>query len=109
MMWSVDLMQSDDSHTQSVMIASGSWDRKIKLWNWQTGECLNTSNTGIKIRTLAVLDTTISAQTSSKKENVYLFKNKISIYRVCFFLKASCSLTTAKFSEISATSTSSDI
>jgi len=70
MLWSVDLLQSDVNHnnSDSKMLISGAWDRRIKLWNWQTGECLNTSNTGMQIRTLTVLNSSISAQTTSKKK-----------------------------------------
>jgi WD40 repeat protein len=46
---SIDLMNSQT-------LVSGSWDKKIKLWNWSTGECLSTKKTtGSGFSSLAVI------------------------------------------------------
>ncbi len=45
--WSIDLV---DART----LVSGSEDRSIKLWDWSTGELLNTIYTGNEIQSLAV-------------------------------------------------------
>jgi len=72
--FSVDLLQiyvnnDNHSHTQPMMLISGSRDKKIKLWDWQTGECLNEFNANMQIRSLTVLNPSISAKTKSKKRN----------------------------------------
>ena len=57
-LWSLDLL--NDGQT----LVSGSWDQTIKLWNWSTGQLLNTFNTGLLIRSLAVVNPTIITSTS---------------------------------------------
>jgi WD40 repeat protein len=47
--WSVDLLNPQT-------LISGSYDQSIKLWDWTTGECLSTTNTTLKIRSLTVLN-----------------------------------------------------
>ena len=48
-LWSLDLL--NDGQT----LVSGSEDKTIKLWDWTTGECLNTIETGLKIWSLAII------------------------------------------------------
>jgi len=76
MLWSVDLLTGDVNNTNnhSIMLISGSWDQTIKLWDWQTGECLNEFNANMEIRSLTVLNPSISTQTKSKKNCLYFLK-----------------------------------
>ena len=48
--WSVDMLSSNQ------ILVSGSGDQTIKTWNIFTGQLLNTINTGLTIRSLAVLN-----------------------------------------------------
>ena len=47
--WSLDLL--NDGQT----LVSGSGDKTIKLWNWATGECLKTIETGSSIHSLSII------------------------------------------------------
>jgi WD40 repeat protein len=47
--WSIDLIISQK-------LVSGSFDSTIKIWDITSGQCLSTFNTGIQIKTLAVLN-----------------------------------------------------
>ena len=53
-LWSLDLLS--DGQT---LVSGGYNDQTIKLWNWKTGECLNTINTGLGIRSLATIKSKI--------------------------------------------------
>jgi hypothetical protein len=46
---SLDLLDGDYDKSGQQLV-SGALDQKIKSWNWTTGECLNTVNTGSLIR-----------------------------------------------------------
>lgn len=36
------MVEAQNTHSEDAMLASGSGDRTIKLWNWRTGQCLKT-------------------------------------------------------------------
>ncbi len=64
--WSLDLL----SNAQTLV--SGSGDKTIKLWNWQTGQTLTTINTNSTIYSLCVLSSGII------KEN-FFWGNRFSL------------------------------
>ncbi len=53
--WAVDML--NDGST----LVTGSVDHTLKFWNIDTGDCSHTVNTGMSIRSMAVLNETISA------------------------------------------------
>ena len=53
--WSIDMFCSN-------ILVSGSSDQTLKFWDWSTGEVLNTINTGLNIRSLTVLKSSISSE-----------------------------------------------
>jgi WD40 repeat protein len=38
------------------ILVSGSLDKTIKLWDWMTGQCLKTIDTGLNIYSLASIE-----------------------------------------------------
>jgi WD40 repeat protein len=54
---SLDLLDGDYDKIGQQLV-SGSLDQNIKSWNWTTGECLNTVNTGSLIRSLTMVNFT---------------------------------------------------
>ena len=52
--WSLDLFNADT-------LVSGSWDRTIKFWNWNTAELVGTIDTKVVIRSLAAVTTPIES------------------------------------------------
>ena len=53
-----DLINSIQFDEKSNKLISASNDSTIKIWNLETGECLNTVNTGSFIRSLAIVNFT---------------------------------------------------
>ncbi len=64
---SVDLVSSEK-------LVSGSRDLTIKLWNISTSECLQTVKTSLSIRSLAVLNASLTATTQKTTNTSKLFK-----------------------------------
>jgi WD40 repeat protein len=54
------IYSSVDVLSDGKTVVSGSGDKTIKLWDVNTGECLNTNMVGVGIRSLAVLNVTLS-------------------------------------------------
>ena len=54
--WSIDLLNANT-------IVSGTFDQKIKVWDWQTGECLNTTEAGLSILSLNLIKTNVTSKT----------------------------------------------
>ena len=68
--WSVDLLNDFN------ILLSGSYDQSIKKWDINTGVCLNTINVGLSIKSLAVLNITISSKKNFPINNRYLYHKK---------------------------------
>ena len=47
--WSIDLSSN------GKRLVSGSRDRTLKFWDWESGQCLHTINTGLLINTVATI------------------------------------------------------
>jgi WD40 repeat protein len=54
--WSLDLLS--DGQT----MISGSGDKTLRLWNWRTGAFLNAINTSVGIRTMGIIDRSLSSK-----------------------------------------------
>jgi WD40 repeat protein len=50
------IASSLDLGSYGLMLLSGSADKTIKIWKWETGELTNTINTGSAIQSLAVVN-----------------------------------------------------
>ena len=70
------------------MLVSGSWDKTINIWNWKTGEVMNTINCSMGLISLAVLNT---GNTSKWDLFIIKFKKKaksvfVEEFTINFFL-----------------------
>jgi len=65
--WSVDLL--NDGQT----LVSGSQDQTIKLWYFNTGQIWQTINTGLKIRSMAVLNSRIGNSFNTNTKAAFYF------------------------------------
>ena len=50
------LFESLDILNDGQTLVSASGDKTIKFWNWTSGQVLNTINTNLQIRSLAVIN-----------------------------------------------------
>ncbi len=71
-----DIYNSIDFFSDSQKLVSGSTDQTIKIWDIATGECLNTFNTSLQIRSLTLLKssfetTTTTAKLTSREYNLF--------------------------------------
>ncbi len=57
-----EIRYSIDMFNDGKTLVSGSYDLTIKLWNVNTGSCSNTISTGLKINSLAVLNSTLKSK-----------------------------------------------
>jgi WD40 repeat protein len=96
---SIDLIKSQ-------ILVSGGWDATIKLWNICTGELLNSINTDMSIRALAVLNANITTGLTF----LWLFSKKFLKNKKKFFIiDSTCPTTSTTIASSSTTTTTDDL
>ena len=66
--WGIDLSSNGRK------LVSGSRDKTLKFWDWESGQCLHTINTGLLINTVAIIKSKI-------KNILIIFLQNLFIYR----------------------------